>query len=260
MKSAVAPAEWVIVAMGEDPPDFDVPFPLLTDRVDGERQLPLAKARKRAAERASGDVLVFLDVDCIPGPDCLGHLAAAAAEGGLWMGDVRYLPKSEPSSDDWTFDDLDAVAVQHPLLPTLGPGDRQTAAHEMFWSLCFAARRDVWDTIGGFDEGYTGYGAEDTDVGFTAREAGIPFGYVGARAWHQHHAVCIPPLNHVEDLVANATRFHARWGVWPMDKWLAGLDAAGYVRFDPAADRCEVIRLPTEQEIAAATVETPAGF
>ena len=265
VRSARQPSEWIVVAMGEQPPaasEIDLPdgFPLRTDRVDGERSLPLALARRRAAEIATGDVLVFLDVDCVPSADCLTHLAAAAADGGLWMGDVQYLPKGEPSADDWTEADLERVAVSHPLLPNLAAGERVDSPHEMFWSLCFAARREVWDTIGGFDDGYTGYGAEDTDVGFAARDRGIPFGHVGARAYHQHHAVCKPPLNHVEDLVLNATRFHGKWGIWPMDKWLHALDDAGYVRFDPDADVCEVIRLPSEAEIAAATVDSPAGF
>ena len=265
LASSRRPDEWVIVAMGEDPPaasDLGLPggYPLRTDRVDGERALPLALARKRAAELATGRVLAFLDVDCIPAPDCLTHLAAATSDGGLWMGDVKYLPKGQPSADDWTAATLAEVAVSHPLLPVLDPGERIASPHEMFWSLCFAVGRDEWDRIGGFDAGYTGYGAEDTDVSFTARSLGIPFGHVGARAYHQHHPVCQPPLNHVEDLVLNATRFYDKWDLWPMDKWLHALDDAGYVRFDPERDICEVVRLPSDEEIAAATKDTPAGF
>ncbi|WP_300342830.1 galactosyltransferase-related protein [Nesterenkonia sp.] len=44
------------------------------------------------------------------------------------------------------------------------PGEiRCTDDYELFWSLSFAVRREVFDQIGGFDAGYTGYGAEDTD-------------------------------------------------------------------------------------------------
>ena len=265
LASSVQPSEWVIVSMGEDPltkGDLGIPagYPLRTDRVDGERTLPLAQARNRAASIATGSVLLFLDVDCIPGADCLAELVAAAGDGGLWMGDIRYLPKDEPAGEDWSESDLDAVGIAHPLLPDIGHGERVTRPHEMFWSLCFAVSRESWALIGGFDESLRGYGAEDTDVAFAARARGLPFGNVGARAYHQHHTVCKPPLNHVEDLVANATRFHEKWGVWPMDKWLGQLDEAGYVRFDPKANVCEVARLPTDEEIAAAQVDTPAGF
>ena len=257
-------AEWIIVSMGEAPPewagDMAPNLPLRTTRVEGARDLPLAEARAKAGEMATGRVLVFLDVDCIPTAECLRHLVAAAEDGGLWMGDVRYLPAGEPQGEDWTEADLERVAVAHPLLPQLAAGERVDRPHEMFWSLCFAARADQWETIGGFDAGYEGYGAEDTDVAFAARAAGVDFGNVGARAYHQHHAVCQPPLNHTADLVANARRFHGKWGVWPMDKWLRQLDEAGYVRFDEDADVCEVVRLPTADEIAAATVDTPAGF
>ena len=259
------PYEWVIVSMGEPPPEraslsLPAAAKLRTDRVDGERDLPLAAARKRAAELATGDVLVFLDVDCIPGRNCLPELNNAASEGGLWMGDVRYLPQGQPSEEEWTEADLERVAVQHPLLPDLAAGERRDERHEMFWSLCFAARADVWDRIGGFDPDYLGYGAEDTDVGFAARAAGIPFGRVGARAYHQHHPVCQPPLNHVVDIVENARRFHSKWNVWPMDKWLNQFAEAGYVRFDPETNVCEVVTEPSEDEITAATTDSPAGF
>ena len=40
----------------------------------------------------------------------------------------------------------------------------------LFWSLNFAVRRTVWDELGGFDEGFGGYGGEYTDLAFTARQ------------------------------------------------------------------------------------------
>ncbi|MET0931866.1 MAG: hypothetical protein ABWX74_20295, partial [Aeromicrobium sp.] len=47
---------------------------------------------------------------------------------------------------------------------------------------------------------------------------------------HQHHPVSSPPLEHVEDIVRNATVFHDRWGAWPMGGWLDAFEERGLVR------------------------------
>ena len=258
--SGTPPGEWVVVGMNEypDPPEAGVPA--VTGRADAAGRLPLAEARSRSAELASGDVLVFLDVDCIPAPDMLGAFAATlAAADGLWMGDVRYLPKGA-AAGEWTAADLEAAAVPHPLLPRLEGRPLPSDRYELFWSLCFACTKATWDRIGGFDPSFGGYGGEDTDFAFSAREAGVPFGHCPARAYHQHHAVCQPPLNHLASIVENARRFRGKWGAWPMEKWLRQFAEAGHVTFDPAADRLEVLREPTEAEVAACRTETPAGF
>ena len=53
---------------------------------------------------------------------------------------------------------------------------------ERFWSLAFAVTPATHERIGGFDEGYAGYGAEDTDYAFRARAAGVGLSWVGG-AW-----------------------------------------------------------------------------
>ncbi|GMA21078.1 hypothetical protein GCM10025862_30990 [Arsenicicoccus piscis] len=96
--------------------------------------------------------------------------------------------------------------------------------------MSFAVTPRTWRRLGGFCEDYTGYGGEDTDLGFTARERGIDLVWVGgADAYHQHHPVSDPPREHVADIVRNATVFHQRWGVWPMEGWLAAFEREGLV-------------------------------
>ena len=259
------PEEWVIVGMNEDAagPAFvrsGCEVPVVTGRVDGRGRMPLAEARSRAAELASGSRLVFLDVDCIPHPDMIDAFARALDdEDRLWMGDVRYLPQGA-AADDWTAASLDAAAVPHPLLPDLGGRPLRSDRYELFWSLCFACTADTWRRIGGFDTGYRGYGGEDTDFAFSARAAGVGFGHWPARAYHQHHAVCRPPLNHLASIVENARRFRGKWGVWPMEAWLRQFAEAGFVEFDGPADVLSVRRLPSRAEVAACRVRTPAGF
>ena len=93
----VPPREVVIAAMQDDPYDGlpDAPFPIhqiQVTRPDGE--LPLAAARNAVAAKASGTVLAFVDVDCIPHPKLVADVAEACHDGrGLVMGEVAYLPK-----------------------------------------------------------------------------------------------------------------------------------------------------------------------
>ncbi|WP_447643731.1 glycosyltransferase family 2 protein [Nocardioides zeae] len=102
---------------------------------------------------------------------------------------------------------------------------------ELFWSLSFALHRDAWAASGGFDEAYAGYGGEDTDFGQRCARAGLDLRWDGAaRAYHQHHPVSRPPVEHAADIVRNGRLFAARWGWWPMTGWLEEMAELGVVR------------------------------
>jgi hypothetical protein len=184
--------------------------------------LPLARARNAGAARAlalGARLLVFLDVDCIPGPRLLERYAAAATvrPNELLCGPVAYLPEGA------------GPARPHPARP-IPAGDALESGgdHRLFWSLSFALTRATWERIGGFCEDYVGYGGEDTDFGQSARAHGVDLTWVGgAWAYHQHHDSAPPPARHRDAILANAARFHARWGWWPMEGWLAEIGAQG---------------------------------
>ena len=66
--------------------------------------------------------------------------------------------------------------------------DDRRRRHELFWSLNFAVTAATWRRLGGFDVGYRGYGAEDTDLGLPRPTSGHPPAWVaGATAYHQWH-------------------------------------------------------------------------
>lgn len=91
----------------------------------------------------------------------------------------------------------------------------------------------TWRDLGGSCEGYTG-GGEDTDFAFTAAEQGTDLWWVGgAPAYHQHHAVSRPPVEHLDDILRNAGLFRKRWGTWPMEGWLHDFAALGPVEHEP---------------------------
>lgn len=258
------PERWIIVGMDQDVelPGEDSSIEIITDRIDGDGgSLPLARARNHAASLCESDAMVFLDVDCIPAPSMLSILETAILdEDRLWMGSPRYLSKNA-AKGAWLMRDLESLAISHPLQPALAPAQRVASTeYEKFWSLCFGLRRKTFTKIGGFNESFAGYGGEDTDFAFAARLARVPFGFVGAMAYHQYHSVCKPPLNHFDAIVRNAIQFHSRWQTWPMESWLNAFAELNLIQFDSAADVLKVIAQPTDRQIKEATVMTPAGF
>ena len=148
----------------------------------------------------------------------------------LLMGEVLYLP------DGATDGGLDFAAfaragVKHSERsgpPETPLGD--CTDYRCFWSLNFAMRRSEFLALGGFDEGYVGYGGEDTDFGRIAAEAGLPFHWTrGARAYHQYHPHHMPPVHHLDSVIANAHRFRDKWGHVTMDHWLKAFTLMGLV-------------------------------
>lgn len=213
--------------------------------------LPLAAARNLGVTSTESDRVILLDVDCIPGRTLVGTYAAALARHDAFvLGTVRYL---EPDAvrPDWTERDLLARSSLHPARPQVAePGPVED--HRLFWSLSFAVRRTTFERLGGFDERFVGYGGEDTDLGFAAHTAGVPLRWEPrAVAYHQHHAVHDPPLQHFADIVTNARRFRDKWGVWPMEGWLRAFADRGLVAWDPDGDRLEILGRPSPADIAA---------
>jgi glycosyltransferase involved in cell wall biosynthesis len=236
-RAALAGCLHVVVGMGERAADSPGPDTVHLEVAVPPDGLPLAHARNAGAAAAlarGADLLVFLDVDCIPDAELLDRYAAAARDGTLLCGPVHYLPPAGPGGYPA---ELAGLAPPHPARPAPPPGVvAEEGRVDLFWSLSFAVTRTTWQSLDGFDEAYRGYGAEDTDFARRARDRGTRLCWVGgARAYHQHH----PPARHdaarVAEIVRNARRFHRRWGDWPMHGWLVELDRAGLVRFRPEA-------------------------
>ncbi|WP_187193552.1 MULTISPECIES: galactosyltransferase-related protein [unclassified Methylobacterium] len=257
-RQTVRPRELVIAWMQPEPapglPDPGCPVRHL--HVPGE-PMPLAAARNRAAEAAAGDLLVFLDVDCIPASGLVGAYAAAASgAGGLLLGEVLYLPpEAGPALDASDLDDsaLDSLGRPHPARPPVPEtGLRREPDPGQLWGLSFALPARAWRSVGGMDEGFTGYGGEETDFAARLAATGLPTDWVaGARAYHQHHPVHVPPLQHFAPILANAVRFHARHGRWCMTYWLDQFRAAGLIDWSEAAPVIRLIRKPTAPEVVA---------
>lgn len=236
--------EVVIVYMNEEPQELpEMDFPVKEVVCTSSAVLPLAEARNLAFAQTNARHCIFLDVDCIPAPGFItAYLAAFAAKDVLWSGQVRYLAEGFPSS-------LDPEQLQQFSKPDPIRAALEVIPYEFFWSLNFGCSSALFRKIGGFDEKFRGYGAEDTDFSFTAREQKIRIGVVEAMAYHQPHPSYAPPLNHLQDIITNAKIFYDKWHRWPMEGWLTLFADMGYIAWND--DTIALLKLPTGEEIEA---------
>lgn len=240
--STILPDELVIVFMNEPIREMPLlPFPIRCYNLIYPAHLPLAAARNLAAEKAKGDFLIFLDVDCIPSAtliaDYLKHFKSVA----LLSGQVRYL-KNGATNQDGFLTKMEDLSTPDPIRAGL-----ENIPYSLFWSLNFACSKTTYQKIGGFDEGYEGYGAEDTDFAFSAEKKQVPLHCVAAKAYHQYHESFSPPLNHLEDIVGNANRFFQKWKKWPMEGWLKAFEQMNLILWNER--KIILIKKPSEKEI-----------
>ena len=176
-RSRRAPCELVVAVMQDEA--YDLPktdFPV-RQIILGEGGICLAEARNAAAREARGELLVFLDVDCIPDPELVADYAAAAElREGVLMGEVGYLPKGA-TDGGIDFERFQRVAVKHseragPPIAQLG----ECRDYRCFWSLNFALCAATFAQVGGFDPRYVGYGGRTPISGARCYRAGYRYG------------------------------------------------------------------------------------
>lgn len=249
-RSERLPDELVIAVMQPEAYELPVaPFPIKQE-VLGGNDIPLAAARNAAARRAKGNFLIFLDVDCISHPALIDdYIDAQAHRQGVFMGEVAYLPK-DATSRGIDYSKFDEIGVQHSERP--GPPDngiRVCEDYRCFWSLNFALSKDDFETVGGFDERYDGYGGEDTDFGRMVSENDLPLWWIkGAKAFHQYHPHHMPPVHHLDSVLQNAMAFADKWGEPTMQHWLRAFVLMGLL--ERTKNGWRKLREPTEADLA----------
>lgn len=213
--------------------------------------LPLAAARNRGIATAKTENIIFIDVDCIVSPTLFANMLTALQENNIIAAYPLYL---RVLPDTGNFDDLKPEAVPHPAREHIPVG--VPVQHLQFWSLIFAIQKQTFERIGGFDESFTGYGAEDTDFAMMFHHAGIQQIFVSDYVLHQYHDKYDPPLNHFDSIIENATRYRQKWNVLPMQRWLKAFEEMGLIKIDQAA-YITVIKRPTDTQVANSVSNHP---
>jgi peptidoglycan/xylan/chitin deacetylase (PgdA/CDA1 family) len=159
---------------------FSAPFEL---RALWQPKLGRAAACNAGILAARGDVVVLLDDDMEPSPDCLAVHARAHEPGSRW-GVVGAAPVV---SDDDSSPVQQYIATsfrQH--LDKLARPDHQIDIRDVYTGN-FSIRREVLLEVGLFDEGFQIYGNEDGELAIRLRAAGVQLVYSREALASQHY-------------------------------------------------------------------------
>lgn len=164
------------------------------------------------AAAARGEVIVFLNNDTIVEPDTLVPLVEQVREPGVGAAGLRlvYPDGSLQHGPIAMVGDAGGVAPYHLFHHQDGElaAARATYDVDVVTGACLAIRADVFDQVGGFDEGYRN-GYEDVDLCLRVRVAGHGIVYRGDLAF-VHAEGATRGATNGED--ANTERYLAAWG------------------------------------------------
>jgi GT2 family glycosyltransferase len=250
--STILPYDIQVVCMDDAdnitiPDGLNVSIQLIKD----PHKLPLAAARNMGITATKTNNIVFIDVDCLVSPTLFANLLMALQADNIIAAYPLYLPMVP---NNGTYKELKHKAVPHPSRELIPVG--QPIEHLQFWSLIFAIQKQTFETIGGFDESFIGYGAEDTDFAMMFHKAGIKQIFVRDYVLHQYHDKHDPPLNYFDSIIKNATRYQQKWGVLPMMRWLKAFENLGLIAIDQK-ENITVIQKPTESQIRNSLSSNP---
>ncbi|WP_109472809.1 hypothetical protein [Ornithinimicrobium cavernae] len=246
---AVVPDFHVVIALA-DRTVTQGRLPITSDRwktlIDGlptvKQQLPTARALQLGVETAvdaGAELLVLVDVTCIPGPRFLEklveHIEGTQHAGPtLWAPTVQRLRPPPPEGYEFTrLEEWVRTAHPHPLHvvpPELGEVDLDP---DQFSSPCLAVLADDLAAVGGLCADYVGGMGHDTDLAAAVTAAGGAVRLVpGATVYRQHHSTQVPDAPHVASATRDAYLYRERWGRWPTAPWLTELVEAGLVSLE----------------------------
>jgi hypothetical protein len=201
-----------------------------------------AAARNIGWRRSTGELVCFLDDDVIVVPGW----ASALLDAHTANPDAVLQGRTEPHPDEAPHQDAFSRS-------------RAVTAFDWNYPTCnIAYPRALLERLGGFDEAYRHASAEDTDLGWRAREAGAPTQFVDAAcAWHAVHRVGVVGLVRrmgIKADVARLTRRHPgvrhhyyRGVFWKRSHAFLPLAAAGVALARPTRGASLLLALPYVQ-------------
>ena len=122
-----------------------------------------AKARNLGASVAVGDILYFIDADVVISPDAIAQVKQA------------FETDSELAALIGSYDDQPGASNFLSQYKNLFHHYTHQVANEeafTFWGACGAIRREIFLSLGGFDESYRKPSIEDIELGYRIRHAG----------------------------------------------------------------------------------------
>lgn len=121
-----------------------------------------ATARNIGAQVATGDILLFIDSDCIADPQLVANHLSRYRDGHPIVGGSIVI---ESHDTYWRL--CDNILAFTPFLAIMPAGERPYLP-----SLNLSLPRSIFTAVGGFDERFSGAAGEDIDLGFRLRARG----------------------------------------------------------------------------------------
>jgi glycosyltransferase involved in cell wall biosynthesis len=168
-----------------------------------------ARACNQGAALARGQYVIVLNNDTLPQPGWLEALIAEAdADPSVGLVGCKLLypdtGKVQHAGIGW-IDGLPDHPFRH--ADAQAPEVNQVRDLDMVTGACMLIRRDVFERVGGFDDGFLN-GAEDIDLCLQVRRAGYRVRYTPESVLFHHEGVSEGRFAHV---TPNLQRFFRRW-------------------------------------------------
>lgn len=176
-----------------------------------ERNLGFARGNNRAAATARGDLLALLNNDLVLLPGWLEPMLAAHARLGPRAGLIGNI-QLDAKSGLVDHAGLDLTPTAKPAHVRALPCWVERMLHPVrpmpaVTGACLIVARELWQQLGGFDEGYVN-GGEDIDLCYRARAAGRT-NAVALRSVVRHHVSSSPGRKRHDE--QNSYRLAERW-------------------------------------------------
>lgn len=181
--------------------------------ITNQNNLGCAKAWNQGVKAARGDVIGILNNDIVVAPGWMEGLLAFMQRTGHGI--------VSPSAREGALDyDLETYAAEFSIRCA-------EARRRQIYGACMLIRREVFDRIGLFDEGFSYGGCEDIDFQWRAQRAGFSVGMTGSVLIHHFSMVTQDTIKRTETSAysaENLSHFKKKWnrsvrGNWMQRRW-----------------------------------------
>jgi GT2 family glycosyltransferase len=213
-RCTAAPYELIVVDNGSTDGTREFLQTIKGRVIANEKNLGCAKAWNQGIQAGRGEVIGILNNDIVVTPGWLDGLLAFMRQTGHGL--------VSPSAREGPLDyDLDRYALE------FTQDCAGAARHDDMYGACMLIRREVFERVGLFDEGFAYGGCEDIDFWWRMKQAGYSVGMTGTVLIHHFGMVTQDAVKSRETrahVKGNVAHFESKWkrtvrGTWFNRRW-----------------------------------------